>query len=140
MVLLYFAYLVFYFLMGLTQPFLALNRLYSAERKDSSYALGLKRYLLAVVAYFLILILCCYFDSFDGPSAVAYCMILPWYLAIWYIMHTRKWDEKLKNIKKYEELQKKALPHPDRVALMTNPSTPVYIRLKSRKLTLTRSI
>lgn len=129
---LFFLYFFFYIGMGIVQPIGAIIRILGAKRKDSTYVIGLKRYLLAVLAYFIVLITCIGYDLDVIAPFIA--MVLPWAYAIWYFMHIRTWRKKRKNIKAYDKMRIIEAPIPARLLLDAYPRK--RITLKKYRLDL----
>jgi len=120
--MLFFFYIVFYIGLGIVQPLLAICRLIRAKRKDSNYAIGLKRYLLTVLSYFFLWFLFAKFQAYMNETFMFfYLMIFPWVIAIRYYRFVKKWDGIHKNIKAYDQLQSLNAPHQDRMLLDTFP-------------------
>jgi len=118
-----------YILMAFIQPIAAICRLYLERRKDSSYAIGLKKYLLSVVIYFVILIPLVSFEPQPEllPLFQFYILVVPLCMAIWYINHIRTWRKKKKNIRAFDEMQLLNAPHEDRLLLESYPSKKIHI-------------
>jgi len=128
--LLFCLYFLGYILMGFLQPIAAICRLLSEKRLDSSYAIGLKKYLLSVTGYFIILFFMIQIEPFYDILYLFqfYLLVAPWSLAIWYIRHIRTWKKKRKNIRAYDKLQLLNAPHEDRLLLESYPKKTIKIK------------
>ena len=98
-------YILSFIALGFAQPIAALLRIIVAPRQSSSYAIGLKRYLLGVAIYFMILALLLSFDTYGAINGLLffYLFILPWAYIIWYTHHIRYWSKKRKNIVAFDQ-------------------------------------
>ncbi len=128
--ILFYVYILTYITLGFAQPIAAICRLLAAERLDSAYAIGLKKYLLAVVLYFLVLFGAMGSGLFYNAPTInmLYLFVLPWAYAIWYIRHIRAWKKKLKNIAEFDNQQLLNAPHEDRVLLDSFPKKKVHLK------------
>lgn len=129
MIVLFYIYFLIYIGLGVFQPIDAVVRLLKTKRKDSQYATGLKRYLMAVIGYFVVL-----FMMFSNEQSVNYSvllpnylMILPWAYAIWYIIHIRVWKKKRKNIEAFDRVKLMEAPHEDRLILDAYPKKKIQL-------------
>ena len=96
-VILFWLYFLAYILMGFYQPIDAICRLLKSRKVDTDYTKGLKKYLLSVIVYFLILIgMYAGQPHFDVEGFVIFNLFfLPWCFSIWYIIHIRIWNDKI---------------------------------------------
>ena len=125
----FFFYILAFITIGLAQPIDAMVRLAKAKRTDGLYAIGLKRYLVAVAAHLLIWIGLVQSDMYVNFSFwVFYLQIIPWIYAIWYISHVRFWDKKLKNIEDFDRDRLINAPHSDRLLLDSYPKRKVQLK------------
>jgi hypothetical protein len=103
---LYYSYLWIHLTVGIIQPIGAFLRILLAKRRSSPYAIGLKIYLTAVVAYFLIMTIL--LNNLDIKIIASlywiYLIIVPLCYATWYIRHILKWRQKHRNIADYNKL------------------------------------
>jgi len=149
--LLFYLYFILYIGLGIVQPVAAICRILCAERFDSEYTIGLKKYLLSVLFYFLFL----YWviqngTGFNQFSFIQfYLLILPWAFVNWYICHIRKWKKKRNNIAAYDKIQLLNAPHEDRLLLESYPKKKIqfkhpisnqYNEIKEIKKTIIRSL
>jgi len=146
--LLFYLYIILYVSLGFVQPIGAIIRLLSARRLDSEYAIGLKKYLLGVVMYFFIMFFAGITGLFNETFFIncVYLFLVPWFYAIWYIRHIRKWKEKRKNIVAFDKLQLLNAPHEDRLILESYPSKKINLKsllprkCENRKKTIIRQL
>ena len=128
MVWLYFVGLIAF---GILQPLKAVCELLGVKRYSSKYAIGLKRYLTAVVGYFAFLhLMIKYGDLFGGLFDFIgfYVTILPLAFVIWNIRFYRKWDRQMKNIQEYDRMKILEAPHPDRLLLDSFPKKKMKLK------------
>lgn len=126
--LLFYIYFLLFIGMGIVQPLAAIIRLLGERRRDSKYALGLKRYLVSVILYFFILhFLVSFFPDNLYDFKTFYVLVLPWFLAIYYMHHVYSWKRKRKNIKAFDKLQLLNAPHEDRLLLDTYPKKQIKL-------------
>ena len=114
----------FFLVCGIYQPTYACFELYVMKRMNSSYAIGLKRYLMSVVGYFVFLAFSIqYGDLFGGLDDLILfqLIILPWAFIIWFHSYTKDWKKKLKNIEAYDQEALLNEAHPDRLLLDSFP-------------------
>jgi len=101
-------YIIFYVGMAFYQVFAATIRLFLVHRQNSQYALGLRYYLLSVIAYFLILRVLAEF-SINESFMQFYLFIFPWVLSIRYFVFILQQGRKTRNIAEYDKLSKEGL-------------------------------
>jgi Ca2+/Na+ antiporter len=126
----FFFYLLAYLAMGFVQPITAIIRLLGAERRDSTYAIGLKRYLFSVVFYFILLIGIVNVNvnvHHRDEFLCYYLLALPWIFSIWYMRHLYIWKKKRENIIAYDTLQSIKAPHEDRLLLDSYPKKNIQL-------------
>lgn len=104
-----FIYLFIYTSMGAYQTLAALARLLIAGRSSSSYAIHLKRYLLIVCAYFLLLYGIQDIE-FDGLF-FSYLFVIPWFIAVWHLNKLRIYSSLRKNVRDFDKMADEARAH-----------------------------
>ena len=126
-------YILFYIGMGIFQPLMAIIRLLQIKRYNSTYAIGIKRYLWMVIGYFILMYFFIELDNYNNFMGL-YTFILPWALAIYYMRHIFIWSKKNKRIQAFDEDQKLLLPHEDRLILDSFPQRKInLVREKDRR-------
>ena len=127
---LFWLYFLTFIGLGFYQPISAIIRLLSVKRKDSPYAIGLKKYLLAVSFYLLIFFSGASMKIGHGWFALTsiYTFIVPLFFAIWYFKFIRKWKKKRKNIREFDRQLLINAPHPDRLLLESFPKKKLQLQ------------
>ena len=119
--ILFWLYIYFYIGLGFVQVIASIVRLFTAKRKDSAYAIGLKRYLVGVFLYFTLL------PVLSDGILLFYLMVVPWGIAIWYFLHIRKWNKKRRNIASFDRMYALDAPDPDRLLLESFPTRRILL-------------
>ena len=124
-------------ILGFVQPISAIVRIIMAKRKDSTYAIGLKRYLGYVLCYFLLLNPIIIFTEYTRLEYIGltYLFFIPAVFAFWYIRYISKWTRKWKNIKDYNTIKSLSAPHPDRIKLESFPTKKYKLSIRKKKNT-----
>lgn len=107
-------YLMALIILGFAQPLGAIIRLLTTKKGYSMYAIGLRRYLLAVVVYFTIdyVLLAHMRLTVDSWFLITYLFVVPAFFAVWYIRHIWRWHFKWKRIDAFNRSNKgKNLEH-----------------------------
>jgi len=124
-------------ILGIVQPFSAVIRLITVKRWDSTYAIGLRRYVAVVFSYFAIMKTLGIYAV--DPSVFApffYVYILPALIAWRYYRHVSKWDKAYKNIESFDNMKTLEAPHPDRLELMALPTKKVKLAGLKKKVSM----
>ncbi len=86
------------------QPLSAIIRLIVAKRKDSKYAIGLKRYLVAIISLFTYTIIGAYYDIKINQFQAILNIASIFAILFGYWFHIIKWHYKFKRIKAYDKM------------------------------------
>lgn len=117
--------------MGIVQPIAGVIRLLSVKRYSSKYAIGLKRYLMVVVAYFLIRPII--YRYFIDEVHIFYLFGVSFIIAIGYMRHIWIWRKKRQRIEAYDKMKMLNVPCKERLELERMPARTVkLVKINSR--------